>query len=207
MTKETKVRGPEDLFQKFEAEANRTGKSMNQLMLDAMDHWLKCDKAEGIEQLHMIVLKYSTRCKGKCKRELQAGDWAYYARGFGAICLDCFIERLGDKAVVKKFMKIKELKWTQKALETQLNEKAEKLREFNFYEVIDNMHKGYGEIHKLVMDFLKEDFEKPEKAKEALDELERLIQKQWAIIQEAEMFVKGPPLSKRKKRKKTTYAT
>jgi len=207
MTKPFSIRFEEDLQKKLEAEAERTKKSVGQLVNEAVDHFFKCDKAEGIEQLHMIVLKYPTTCKGKCKKELKAGDWAYYARGFGAICLDCFIERLGDKAIVKKFMKIKELKWTQKALETQLDEKADQLRQFNFYDIINKMHDGYSEIYKLMMEYLKQGFDKPEAEKKALDDLERLIQKQWAIIEEAQLFIKGPPLKKKKKTSKQDYAT
>lgn len=204
MTKPFSFRLDDALRKKLEAEAERTKKSVAELIHEAVDHWFKCDKIEGIPEMRLILLKYHARCL-KCGCDLPPNTWAMYGKGVGAICTDCFIEKLGDKGIVKKFMKVKELKWTMKSLENQLNEKAEKLRQFNFYEVIDQMHKGYGEIHKLIMAYLKTGFQKPEKEKEALDELERLIKKQWAIIQEAQMFIKGPPL--KKKKKKDTYVS
>jgi len=205
LTKETKVRGPEDLFKRIEDEAKKEQKSINQTMLDLMEKGLMKEQ-DQVPAMRLILLKYPARCL-KCDCELPPQTWAMYGKNVGAICLDCFIEKLGDKAIVKKVMRLKELKWTIKALERQVDLKSDELRKLNFLEIIDNMWKGYGEIHKLVMEYLKTDFDKSDKEKEALDELESLIQKQWAIIEEAKLFLIGPFPEFKKKKKKQSYAT
>lgn len=203
--KETKVRGPEEFFKRIEAEAKNQGKSKNQMMLDLMEKGLMQQQDET-PAMRLILLKYPARCL-KCDCELPPQTWAMYGKGVGAVCLDCFIEKLGDKAIVKKVMRLKELKWTIKALEKELELKSDELRKLNFLEVIVKMRDGYGEIHKLILEYLKTGFDKSNKEKDALNDLETLIQKQWAIIEEAKLFLMGPtPLIKKKKKKKPYVA-
>lgn len=128
-----------------------------------------------------------------------------YGKGVGAVCVDCFIEKLGDKAIVKKVMRLKELKWTIKALEKQLDQKTDELKKLNFLEIIVDMRTGYGEIRKLIMEYMKTGFEKPEEERKTLDELERLIEKMWGIIEEARLFLMGPAPEIKKKKKKKPY--
>lgn len=203
MTKETKIRGPEDLFKRIEAEAKKEHKSINQTMLDLLEKGFMQQQDE-IPAMRLILLKYPARCL-KCNCELPAQTWAMYGKGVGAVCLDCFIEKLGDKAIVKKVMRLKELKWTIKALEQQLTVKTDELRKLDFLGTIKTMREGYGEIHKLILQYMKVDFEKPDKAVDTLNELEELIQKQWAIIEEAKLFMMGPPPDIKKRKKKKVY--
>lgn len=205
MTKRFEVRFDDEFFKKIEAEAKHTGKSINEAIRELIDKGFKFEKEDQVKEMRLILLRYPARCL-KCGKDLPKNTWAMWGKGVGAICTDCLIEKLGDKAIVKKIMKLKELQWAIKAFEKTLHEKTEQLRQFNFYEVIDQMHKGYGEIHKLIMEYLKTGFEKPDEEKKAMDELEKLIQKQWAIIEEAQLFIKGPPL-KRKKKQKKDYVT
>jgi len=206
LTKETKVRGPEDLFKRIEAEAKREHESMNQTMLNLMEKGLM-QEPDQVPAMRLILLKYPARCL-KCDCELPPQTWAMYGKNVGAICLDCFIEKLGDKAIVKKVMRLKELKWTIKALERQVDLKSDELRKLklNFLEIIDKMWKGYGEIHKLILAYLKTGFDKPDKEKDVLNDLETLIQKEWAIIEEAKLFLMGPMPVIKKKKKKKSYA-
>jgi len=204
MTKRFEVRLDEDFFKKIEAETKKEGKSINQTMLDLMEKGFKyADKTEDqVPAMRLILLKYPARCL-KCGKDLPPQTWAMYGKGVGAVCVNCFIEKLGDKAIVMKVMRLKELKWTMKALERQVELKSDELRKLDFLEVIVKMRNGYGEIHKLVLEYLKTGFDKSDKEKEALDELERLIEKQWAIIEEAKLFLMGPfPDIKQKKKKK-----
>lgn len=203
MTKRFEVRLDEDLFKKIEAEATKEGKSVNQMMLDLLEKGFMQEQ-DQVPAMRLILLKYPARCL-KCGCELPPQTWAMYGKNVGAVCLDCFIEKLGDKAIVKKVMKLKELKWTIKALESQLELKSDELRKLDFLVIINDMWKGYGELRKLVVDYMKAGFDKPEKAKEQMDELERLIQKQWAIIEEARLFLMGPMPAIRKKKKKKPY--
>jgi len=208
MARRFEIQFDDETFEKLEAEAKKTGKSKTQLIRELIDKGFRySDKSEDqVPAMRLILLKYPARCL-KCDCELPPQTWAMYGKGVGAICLDCFIEKLGDKAIVKKVMRLKELKWTIKALERQLELKSDELRKLNFLEIIDNMWKGYGEIHKLVLEYLKTGFDKSDKEKKALDELERLIQKQWAIIEEAKLFLMGPTPLIRKKKKKKPYVT
>lgn len=205
MTKRFEVRLDEDLFKKIEAQANKETKSVNQMMLDLLEKGFM-QQQDQVPAMRLILLKYPARCL-KCDCELPAQTWAMYGKGVGAICLDCFIEKLGDKAIVKKVMRLKELKWTIKALETQLDLKSDQLRKLNFLEVIVKMRDGYGEIHKLIIEYLKTGFDKSDREKDALNELETLIQNQWAVIEEAKLFLMGPTPLIRKKKKKKPYAT
>ena len=202
------VRGPEELFKKLEAEAKKQGKSINQVMLDLWEKGFRYDEKteDQVPAMRLILLKYPARCL-KCGKDLPPQTWAMYGKGVGAVCVDCFIEKLGDKAIVKKVMRLKELKWTIKALERQLELKSDELRKLDFLEVIVKMRDGYGEIHKLILEYLKTGFDKTDKEKDALNDLETLIQKQWAIIEEAKLFLMGPSSLIRKKKKKQSYAT
>lgn len=201
--KEFYARINEDLFKMLEAEAKRTSKSINAVLNTVLDKGFT-QQSDQVPAMRLILLKYPTRCL-KCGCDLPAQTWAMYGKGVGAVCVDCFIEKLGDKAIVKKVMRLKELKWTIKALEKQVDLKSDELRKLDFLEVIVTMRNGYGEIHKLVMEYLKTGFEKPEREKKAMDELERLIEKQWAIIEEARLFLMGPAPEIKKKKKKKPY--
>lgn len=203
--KEFYARINEDLFKMLEAEAQRTGNSINGVLNKVLDKGFT-QQEDQVPAMRLILLKYPTRCL-KCQHDLPAQTWAMYGKGVGAICVECFIEKLGDKAIVKKVMRLKELRWTIKALEKQVDLKSDELRKLDFLQVIITMRNGYGEIHKLVMDYLKTGFEKPEREKKAMDELERLIEKQWAIIEEARLFLMGPAPEIKKKSKKKPYVT
>jgi len=208
VTKKISIRFDDSLFKKIEAEVQRTGKSISEVIHLLVEQGFKySDKAEDFPEMRLILLKYHAKCL-KCGCDLPPQTWAMYGKGVGAVCIDCFIEKLGDKAMVKKIMRLKELKWSIKALERQVELKSNELRKLEFLEIINDMWKGYGEIHKLVLEYLKTGFNKPDKETKALDELERLIEKQWAIIEEARLFLMGPmPVIKKKKKKKVPYAT
>lgn len=203
----------EDHFKKLEAEAQSTGKSINDLLNEYLERGFKYDDSKKATDeapaMHLILLKYRARCL-KCGKDLKPQTWAMYGKGVGAVCTDCFIEKLGDKGIVLKVMKLKELKWTIKALEKKLLEKTDELRKLDFLTVIQSMNEGYIEIHRLVMEYMKTGFEKPESDRtRTMEELDRLIEKQWAIIEEAQFFLMGPPptLKKKKKRKKSHLVT
>jgi len=207
VTKRFEIRLDEDFFKKIEAEAKKQGKSVNQMMLDLFAKGLTYDDdVTGIPEMRLIILRYPAKCL-KCGCELPPNTWAMYGKGVGAVCLDCFIEKLGDKAIVKKIMKLKELKFMLKALQKQVDQKSDELRKLNFLEIIEGMWKGDGELHKLVVDFMKAGFDKPENVRKTMDELDRLITRQLAILEETKLFLLGPFPEIKKKKKKRTYAT
>lgn len=193
-------RFPEKLVDKIQKDFKEQGfNSENDYVIHALEHFLACKKTETFQALKLIPLKYAGKCL-KCQKEQPVGSWAMWGRGVGIICMDCYVQKFGDKSTAKLVMRLKEIKWKIQAVQKELDEKAEQLRKFNFYEVINKMHEGYREIYKLTMEYLKAGFSKPEEEKEALDEIERLCKKQWAIIEEAERFMRVPFKKKRKKK-------
>lgn len=194
------LRLPDDIATKIERDTKEQRlESENEYIIKALEHYLKCKKAEIVQALKLIPFRYPAKCL-KCGTEIKVGEYGLWGRGVGAICIDCHVQKFGDKTLVKKFMKLKELEWLKKALEFECEEKADELRQFNFYEIIQQMHVGYQEIYKLSMEYLKQRFDKPEQEKQALDELLRLIEKTWQTINDANLFMKVP-LRKRKKKK------
>jgi len=197
---------PPKLAHQFEDEAKRLMaqgevSSENDLAQKALAHFLICKNTETVQSLKLIVLRYPAKCL-KCKKQLEQGSWAWWGRGVGVICTDCEVMKYGDKAIVRKLIKLKELQWQIKSLDKELDVKAEQFKEFNFYEILQKMHQGNSETHKMVMEYLRTSFEKPEDEKKALDEIGRLSEQQGKIIQEMELFMKQP--FKKKKKKKVT---
>ena len=201
MPHRTTFRCSDKLREKIEKDTLEQGlESVNDWLNEASEHYLTCKKAEIAQNLKLIPLKYAGRCL-KCGKVLDAGTWAMWGRGVGVICTDCFIQKFGDKATVKLVMREKEIRWKIKALNKELDGKAEQYRTFNFYEIINTVHQQSTEIHKLIVQYLKTNFDKPEQEKQTLDNLEKLSKKQWALVQDADRFMRVP-IKKPKKKKR-----
>lgn len=178
--------------------------SMNEWLTEAAKHFLECKKAYQTSSMRLIVLKYSGYCLNpKCKRKVDVGEWAYYGRGVGIICLDCFIERLGDKTVIAKYMKMRELKHSIKVFQAELDNLADKLDIYATADKLDQLHKEAVELKKFCMRYLKEAIGRPEEQK-ALEDVIRATNDMVAILRAMEEF-----FEKRLKRKikKAPYET
>lgn len=178
--------------------------SMNEWLTEAAKHFLECKKAYQASSMRLIVLKYSGYCLNpKCKRKVEVGEWAYYGRGVGIICLDCFIERLGDKAVIAKYMKMRELRHMIKVFQAELGRLADKLDIYATADKLDELHKQATELKNLCFRYLKECVGRPEEQK-ALEEVIRATQKELEMLHNMEEF-----FAKRLKRKikKAPYET
>lgn len=202
--KQKPLRIPFKLAEEFERDAEQLNISENEYCIQAIEHFLNCKKTEEIQSMKLIVLRYPATCL-KCSTKMEVGQHAYWGRGTGAICLDCQVARYGDKTIVKKYIKLKELEFLIKSLQAQCNEKAEEMRQFNFYEKINNLHELSKQARDLVTSYLKENFQKPEKEQQTLDELERLMEKTQFTIKDLEQFMKVP--LQKKKREAEAYTT
>ena len=191
----------EKICKDFEDEAKRKDKSLSELANDAFEHYLTCKKTERTARLIEIPLKYSTTCL-RCKRKLEQGTWVFWGRGVGVICGDCFATRYGNKAIAHLIVREKELRHAIKALTQEIDEKAGQLRNFNFYEIIERLYQENQETIKLANQFLKEDFDKPDKADATLEQLIAKMIEIKTVLDEATEFMRVPLKPKKKRKKK-----
>jgi hypothetical protein len=130
-------------------------------------------------RMHMIVLRYPGKCL-KCGKPLAPGDWALYGQGIGAICIDCFIQRIGDKALLAKYLKLREYERIIGALKIEAERLAQNVEFGQIVEKIDLLCKTNNEIHSALMDYFKNlateaERESLEILLKRTDELENLI--------------------------------
>ena len=161
------------LREKLELEANNASKSMSDLINEAIDHWFRCDIGEPVATMKLILLRYPADCK-KCEKHLEAGTWALWGRGFGAICLDCYIKRIGDKTLITKELKVRQLKHMQKVLEEEIEGMFAKYSDYSAFQEIDKTGQLIQELHDIIMDYLKQNIGSPEEIK-VLEEVLKFI--------------------------------
>lgn len=195
--KRESFRVSEKLVKKIDTYVKERRMSKTDLFTDALIHFFTCGNVEPSFQLRLIPLRYETSCF-VCRKKLEVGAWAMYARGTGAICVDCHQKRFGEKGSVRKYMKVIELKHTLKNLRIQCDEKAEQLRTFNLYEKIQQLFDGDIETRTLIDKFLREGFADPEQ-KEVLEDAKRLLTNQVRLAQDVQHIIRVPLKKTRRK--------
>ncbi len=125
-----------------------------------------------------------------------------YARGTGAICVECHQKRFGTKGSVRKYMKVVELDYTLKNLTIQCDEKADQLRTFNFYEMLQELFDGNMKLRTLVEKYLLQDLGREEEENETLEEIKNLMVDQIRLTHGIRNFIKIPLRTKKKNKKK-----
>ena len=188
--KRESFRVSEDLAKKIDTYVKQRRMSKTDLFTDALNHFFKCRMAEPSFQLRLISLRYETSCL-LCRKKLEVGAYAMYARGTGAICIDCHQKRYGDKGSVRKYMKVIELEYTLKNLKIQCDEKAEQLRTFSLYEKIQELYDGDIKIRTLLYQFLREGFADPEQRK-VLEDAKKMIENQIEVTQKVRDLIRFP---------------
>lgn len=167
--------------------------SMNQYVEKALEHFLLCKDGMSMGQMRLIVLQYDAVCK-RCDTLIHAGNWAFYGRGIGAICMDCYIERIGDKALVAKYLKMREYKQIIKALSAEAERLAVKVETGQVAEHIEEMKEKTTLIHAKLMDYFKA-LGMPEE-KQQLEELMRLTKEQEKTLETVRNFIERKVKSK-----------
>jgi len=188
--KRESFRVSEELVKKIDTYVKQRSMSKTDLFTNALIHFFTCTRVEPSFQLRLIPLRYETSCS-LCRKKLEVGTWAMYARGTGAICIDCHQKRFGDKGSVRKYMKVIELKYVLKNLKIQCDEKAEQLRTFNFYEKIQELYERDIKIRTLLYQFLREGFADPEQEK-VLQDAKKLIENQIEVTQKVRDLMRVP---------------
>jgi hypothetical protein len=198
--KQKPFRLPDKLADEWENFAKQKGLSENQLAEEALTHFMECTRTEKVQSLKLIPLKFSGTCN-KCGRTVEQGEFAWWAPGAGILCADCEVQKYGDKSTARKYIKVKELEFTEKALRKICDSLADKYRDFNIYEFLDRMHALTTEGHKLIMLYLKErGITKTETEQKTLEDMTKNAQEIYALIQEIREFMVNPFTRKKKKR-------
>lgn len=207
MSERETIRVPPDLKKQVAPEMKRRGIATKQdFYVEAIKHFLQCKTFDTTGAMRLIVLKYPANCLYHKDERIEAGQWAYYGSGVGAICLDAFIERLGDKAIVRKYLKNRELERTHKFLKAECNRLADRLETF---EIGDKALVALRQVeleHDLAMRYFKEGLGTPEE-KEFLEDLMRSNKKTKEIIRDVEDYLQKMLRLKKWKRKRKDQQT
>lgn len=176
--------------------------SLNEYFVRALEHFLTCSKLELSAQMRLIVLKYDGKCL-RCGNEVKAGNWALYGRGVGVVCMDCYIERIGDKALVAKYLKIREWKQVSKALKAECERLAQDLEDYRLIARMKELETKNKEVNKSIMQYLTEKIGTPDE-QQGWEEIVRKRQEEDRLVNGIrELYEK---LKIRKKRPKSVYA-
>lgn len=194
-----KLRIDPHLKAKLESEAQQTKKSVTELINKAIDHWFKYGKVEPVASMKLILLRYPATCK-KCSQDLDAGSWALWGRGFGAICVDCYIRRIGDKTLITKELKVRQLKYLKKSLEDEIDALFGKYNKFSAYHEIDKTMKLMEETKGIIMNYLKEGVA-TDQEKTILEEVLKFVNDRKLRLQDIADWLMRP----KKRKKKIKY--
>jgi len=158
MVEEIKGRISPKLKKAIKQDAKQKGiDSLNDYYVKAFEHFLTCNKFEPSMKLREWLLNYDDICR-RCKKKVKAGEWALWGKdAMGnsiVICMDCYITRVGDKATVAKFMKIREWNYTLKALKKQCEAYAQRHENYQLLERVREIDIQKTELDKLIWDYL-----------------------------------------------------
>lgn len=128
-----RIRISRDLKEFIENYADIFGMSQAEFIESACHHYVTCsrrDLREAVPTLKPIFLKYPATCS-KCGRSLSVGEMAYWGRLEDGktviICQDCQVSSQSDKALARKYIKIRELSKTLSGLKKLAEEEADLL--------------------------------------------------------------------------------
>ena len=182
--------------------AKRELPSLNEYVIQALEHFLTCSKLEPSERMRLIVLKYDGKCL-RCKHVVKAGNWALYGRGVGIVCMDCYVERIGDKALVAKYLKLREWQQISKALKSECERYAQELEDFRLFDKLKGMDEKVDTLSKAMMQYLSEKLGSPDE-QQALEDIIRELKELRALTTTIRERYKK--LAERKKQPKSVYA-
>lgn len=188
---------PDSLADDFEKFAKQKWPSENQAAEEALKHFMECTKTATVQGMRLIPLKFKGACN-LCGREVDQGEWAWWAPGAGIICSDCEVKKFGEKATARKYIKVKELEFTEKALRQECDKLAEKLRSLSLLELMDDLHNKGANLYQLAMDYLKSNKSITDGEKQALEQVLKAIDENKAVAQEVREYSIAPWKKKKK---------
>jgi hypothetical protein len=167
----------------------------------ALEHFLNCKEDEKSQAMRLLVTKYDGFCL-KCRHEIPKGSWALYGKGVGLICLDCYIQRIGDKTLIAKYLKNRELTQITKALQDEADRLAEKVEAYRGIEKLDSLTTQEEKLHKIALEYLQTKLGTPQE-KETFEEILRENEVIKHLIRDIEEFI-AKYIQIRKRKKKLT---
>lgn len=205
MVRQKKFRLPDKLASQLERDVKEKGfASENDWGIEAIRHFLSCKKLDTTGAMKLIVLKYPAKCL-KCTSPIDAGEWALWGRGIGAVCMDCYVQRIGDKALVAKYLKMREYKQIINALKLEADRLSVKVETYSLGDKIEELNKASSDVHLEVMRYFREKIGTPDE-KKSLEEVVRSCQKQFDVLRNIELFLERS-LRVKKWKKKTKKET
>jgi hypothetical protein len=163
--------------------------SMAEYVRAALKHFPQCKEDETSQAMKPIITKYPGHCI-KCKHEIEVNSWALFGQGVGLICMDCFVLKLGDKTILVKYLKNRELDRVAKALKEECDRLAGKVETLQVLNRLDDLTTQQRTITELVREFLTNKIGSPEE-KKALEEFLRELDNGKRIIMDMDEFIKN----------------
>jgi len=185
----------------------RGEKSLTDYIQKTVEHFLKCKETEISNVMKLIILKYDGTCL-KCKRKVEAGSYALYGHGLGIICLDCHVERVGDKTTVAKYLRNRELDKITSALKREADTLAEKVEVYRTIDKMEQVADSHKKLEELINKYLKSGLATPDEqnllleVKEEKKKFERLEEEVRRFI---DRYLKSAKWIRKKKEEE--YAT
>lgn len=178
------------LKENMDQDARQRGfKDTTQYVTEAVKHFQKCKEKESSQAMKMIITKYPGKCL-KCGHDIEVNSWAMFGRGVGLICMDCVVLKLGDKTIVAKYLKNRELDRVAKVLKEECDRLAGKVETLQVLNKLEDLKNQQESIMKVVREFLTNKIGSPEENK-ALDEFSRQLDDGKRIIMDMDEFIKN----------------
>lgn len=189
---DTKVRVSQELYAKLKQLADKSGKSMRELVDEAIRAYLLGSTGiEGKEikgiTAKIIPLQYPAKCR-RCGRQLNPGELAYWVkitytdnsvRSF-IYCLDCYYQ---SSALKEHYLKKRQLEKIIKELKKEADQLADRVlelrRKVQLYSVVDEIDRLIREIYDLLGYVL--DKERRDALQQIMQRLEAIEEKMTSI--------------------------
>jgi len=180
---------PVDLCEKMTEDAKAKGfTSEASYVIEAIKKEIEGKKEKDIQSMRTILTAYDGTCI-KCKEHIEKGSWALYGKGIGLVCLDCYIQKLGDKTLVAKYLKNRELERVKNVLSDEADRLASKVESYRSVEKLDALIQEQNKTVDLVKQYLTEKIGTPDE-KKALEEILQQKGITEKIIWDMEKFVR-----------------
>jgi pyruvate/2-oxoacid:ferredoxin oxidoreductase beta subunit len=204
-------RANDDLTKKIKEEAKNKGISINDFITSAIEHYLTCQNFNDKDKepsLKLIVTKYSGKCS-KCSNHIDIGNLAYYGKTDSGkpilLCLDCMINSQSDRALALRYVRMRQLEKTIKALRKEAESYLSKLEDLQILNKFDSLYQINDELSKMIMSYLKNSFINDDERKALEDVLEQLKENK-RTVRDIEDFIQSRfRMQKPNEKRKITY--
>lgn len=206
MVKIFNLRLKDDLIDRIKQEAQNRGLTQKDLMIKALEHFFTCRKAQIEPSMREIINAYENTYCSKCSQKIPIGQnclWGKDEKGKTIyICLGCQIEGIGDKALIKKHQKLKQIERLIKAYKNQLDNLAIQFEESDHLQKSNEVFDMLIYAHKLIMKFFSDmAILNNQKEEELLTQIINYLRQYLSYIKDFQTFYAKKVSSKALKRR------